>query len=166
MVSLCVIIGWHVHSFETTNNPLALHVMLLYVMTLLIGTQKELICLSPGLSKNNFFYRCIHTLSDKTPYRKQIHGPLTKYVKLRVVHAPGMLETFFPPYSDPSMHHCTCVTHVPSCMQGSLTSGFLWSRMREKRTRHSRRMHNMHLCVSGKRPVANMVKMAFSRWPL
>ena len=36
------------------------------------------------------------------------HGPLTKYVKLRVAHAPGM----------------TGVTHVPWCMPGSLTFGF------------------------------------------
>ena len=30
--------------------------------------------------------------------------------------------------SDPDMHHGTCATHVPGCMLGSLTSGFLWSR--------------------------------------
>ena len=28
-----------------------------------------------------------------------------------------------PLVSDPSMHHGTCVTHVPWCMSGSLTSG-------------------------------------------
>ena len=35
------------------------------------------------------------------------HGPLTRYAKLWVVHAPG---TFFPPpwVSDPDMHHGTC----------------------------------------------------------
>ena len=32
--------------------------------------------------------------------------------------------------------------HVPWCMPGSLTSGFLWSRWRGKRSRHSRRMRN------------------------
>ena len=35
-----------------------------------------------------------------------------------------------PQVSDPDMHHGTCVTHVPWCMPGSLTSGFLWSRRR------------------------------------
>ena len=37
---------------------------------------------------------------------------------------------FSPPprVSDPDMHHGTCVTHVPWCMPGSLTNGFLWSR--------------------------------------
>ena len=49
------------------------------------------------------------------------------------------------------MHHDPCMTHGPWCMPGSLTSGFLWSRWREKRSRHSRRMRNPQLCVSGKR---------------
>ena len=40
--------------------------------------------------------------------------------------------------SDPDMQHGTCVTHVPCCMSGSLTSSFLWSRWRGKRSRHSR----------------------------
>ena len=54
-----------------------------------------------------------------------VNGPLTRHVNLRVAHAPGM---FSPPtrVSDPDMHHGTCVTHVPQCMPGSLTSGFLW----------------------------------------
>ena len=58
------------------------------------------------------------------------HGPLIRYVKLLVVHAPGMPGTF-PRHrlqrkqlvSDPGMHHETCVTHVPWCMSGSLTRG-------------------------------------------
>ena len=58
------------------------------------------------------------------------HGPLTRYVYLRVAHAPGMLGTFSrhqlqrkPLISDPGMHHGTCVTHVPWCMSGSLNRG-------------------------------------------
>ena len=49
-------------------------------------------------------------------------------------HAPGMPGTFSPSpqVSDPDMHHGTCVTHVPWCMPGSLTSGFLWNRRRGK----------------------------------
>ena len=45
-----------------------------------------------------------------------------------------MPGTFSPPprVSDPDIHHGTCVTHVPWCMPGSLTSGFLWSRRRRK----------------------------------
>ena len=78
--------------------------------------------------------------------------------KLRVAHAPGMPETFFPPQrvSNPAMHHGTCVTHVPWCMVGSLISGYLWSRRRGTRSRHSQRMHNPQFCVSGKRPIARL----------
>ena len=43
---------------------------------------------------------------------------------MRVAHAPGMPGTFSPSprVSDPNMHHGTCVTHMPWCMPGSLTS--------------------------------------------
>ena len=57
------------------------------------------------------------------------------------------------------MHHGTCVMHVPWCMPGSQTCGFLWSRWRRKRSRHSRRMETRNFvylvrgpcnaCVSG-----------------
>ena len=60
-----------------------------------------------------------------------INGSLTRYVKLRVAHAPGMPGAFSPsvdfqrkpPVSDPGKHHGTCVTHVPWCMSGPLTCG-------------------------------------------
>ena len=75
---------------------------------------------------------------------KLIHGPLARYVKLRVAHAPGMPGTLSPPprASNHDMDHGTCVTHMPRCMPGSLTNGFLWSRWRGKRSRHSQRMGN------------------------
>ena len=84
-----------------------------------------------------------------------LNGPLTRYAKLRVAHAPGMPGTFSlkPQVRDPDMYHCTCVTHVPRCMPGSLTSGFFWSRWREKRSRHSRRMRSPQFYVSGKWPM-------------
>ena len=49
--------------------------------------------------------------------------------KIAGAHAPGMPGTFSPSsqVSDPDMHHGTCVTHVPWCMPGSLTNGFLWN---------------------------------------
>ena len=52
--------------------------------------------------------------------------------KIAGAHAPGMPGTFSPSpqVSDLDMHHGTCVTHVPWCMPGSLTSGFLWNRRR------------------------------------
>ena len=80
------------------------------------------------------------------------NGPLTRYIKLRVAHAPGIPETFSPPprVSDPDMHHGMCMMHVPWCMLGSLTDGSLWSRWREKRS-HSPRMRNPQFTISGKR---------------
>ena len=65
-------------------------------------------------------YNIVHRCSE--------HGPLTRYLKLRVAHAPGMPERFprhrlqrKPLVSDHSMHHGTCVTHVQWCMSGPLT---------------------------------------------
>ena len=86
------------------------------------------------------------------------YGPLTRYEKLGVAHAPGMPGTSFPPpqIRDPDMHHGTCVTHVPWCMPGSLNCVFLWSWWRGKRSRHSRRMRNPQFYVSGKRPMRSM----------
>ena len=88
------------------------------------------------------------------------HGPLARYAIFWVAHAPGMPGTFFPPLrvSDPDMHHGTCVTHVPWCMPGSLTSAF-WSRWRGKRSWYSRRMRNPQFYVSGKRPIGCGVRI-------
>ena len=46
----------------------------------------------------------------------------------------------------------TCVTHVPWCMSGSLTSGFHGGRW-EKRSRNSRHMRKPQFHVSGKKPM-------------
>ena len=56
-----------------------------------------------------------------------VHWHLARYVKFWVAHVPGMPETFPPQprVSDPDMQHGTCVTHVPWCILGSLTSGFI-----------------------------------------
>ena len=56
------------------------------------------------------------------------HGPLTRYVKLRVVHAPGAVhQELFPRHRLQRKllvgDHGTCVTHVSWCMSGSLTRG-------------------------------------------
>ena len=58
-----------------------------------------------------------------------------------------------PRFSDPNMHHGTCVTHVPWCMPGLLTCCFLWSWRRGKRSRLSRCMRNLQFYVTGKRPM-------------
>ena len=83
----------------------------------------------------------IVTGANKTCHNKPegiLHGPLARYVKLRDAHAPGMPGTFSPPprVSDSDIHHGTRVTYVPWCMTGSLTSVFLWSQWREKRSRY------------------------------
>ena len=94
-------------------------------------------------------------LRMKCPPFCSSHGPHARYVNLRVAHAPGIPVTFSPPprVSDPDMHHGTCVTHVPWCISGSLTSGWLWCQWRGKRSRHSRCMRNLQFYVSGKRPI-------------
>ena len=95
-------------------------------------------------------------------WKSPAYGPITRYVKLRVAHAPGKPGTFSPPPrgSDPDMHHGTCVTHGPWCMPGSPTSGFIWSRWRGNRSRHSRRMRNPQFYVSGKRPIVGCLPLS------
>ena len=97
----------------------------------------------------------ISLLQCMTMARHRCNGTLARYVELRVAHAPGMPGTFSPSprVTDPDMHHGTCVTHVPWCMLGSLTGGFLWIWWLGKRSRHSRRMRNPQFYVSGKRPM-------------
>ena len=57
------------------------------------------------------------------------HGPLTRYVKLRIAHAPGMPGTFPPPQTSKetaslrSRHASRHVRHVPWCILGSLNRG-------------------------------------------
>ena len=84
---------------------------------------------------------------------------------MRVAHAPGMPGTFSPPprVSNPDMHHGTSVTHMPWCMPGSLTSGFLWSRWQGKPSQHSLRMRNLQFYVSGKRPI-EVTKWMANEW--
>ena len=104
---------------------------------------------------------------DRSPKTDCCCGSLTRYAKLRVAYAPGTPWTFSPPpwVSDPDMHHDTDVAHVPWCMPWWLTSGFLWSRWRGKRSRHPRRMRNPQFCVSGKRPVMSaLTTLEFQRW--
>ena len=75
------------------------------------------------------------------------YGPLARYVKLRVAHAPGIPGTFPPPLR--VIDHGTCVTHLPWCMPESPTSGFLWNRWREKLSWHSRRIRSFTYLVRG-----------------
>ena len=90
-----------------------------------------------------------------------LHKPWASYQirKIAGCGCTGNAGKISPPrrISDPGMNHGTCVTHVPWCMPGSLTSGFLWSRWREKRSRHPWRMRNPPFYVSRKRPMGLVV---------
>ena len=90
----------------------------------------------PNHTRPLYFTNKILNISHIDDYiiETSIHGPLTSYIKLMAAHAPGMPGTFSPSprVSDPDKQHGTCVTHVPWCIPVSLTSGFLWSRWREK----------------------------------
>ena len=82
-------------------------------------------------------------------------GPLTRYVKLRVVHAPGMQGTFSPPptsketASKRSRHASRHVRVARAVMHVGIAN----PRWRGKCSRYSWRMHNPQFCVSGKRPI-------------
>ena len=77
----------------------------------------------------------------------------------------GNAVDFSPPprFSDPDMLHGTCVTHVPWCMPGSLTSGFPRIRWRGKRSRHSQRTRSPQFYISGKRPIVMWIESKRSR---
>ena len=83
------------------------------------------------------------------------HVPLTRYVKLRVAHAPGIPGTFSPPlisketasyrsrHASRHVRHARAVVHV----------GIATLQWQGRRSRHSRRMRNPHFYVPGKRPM-------------
>ena len=112
----------------------------IYIQSLYIG----IMCIICEVSRSGIttkFPRCLMNLSKVMTFCLQAscyqlnHGAFTRYVKLRVAHAPGIPGTFSPPprVSDPDLHHGTCVIHMQSwCMTESLISDFLWSRWLEK----------------------------------
>ena len=75
-----------------------------------------------------------HQSCGKCVYVMNVSWASCQIRKIAGAHAPGMPGTFSPSprVNDPDMHHGTCVTHVPWCMPGSLTSGFLWNRRRRE----------------------------------
>ena len=77
----------------------------------------------------NVFYNIMTTFNTNV-----VQWASCQIRKIAGAHAPGMPGTFSPSpqVNDPDMHHGTCVTHVPWCMPGSLTSGLLWNRRRGK----------------------------------
>ena len=100
-----------------------------------------------------FAKSCVH-ISIKCGATDVVHllGLLTRDAKLWIAHAPWLSERFW-------SHHgfaiLTCI--MAWCTPGLSTSGFLRNRWQGKRSRHSRRMSNGQFCVSGKRPMVEMV---------
>ena len=89
----------------------------------------------------------------------RFNAMLTRYAKLRVAHAPGMLGTFPPtPTSKEtacwrSRHASRHVRHARAVMHVGIAN----PRWRGKRSRHSRRMRNPQICVSGKRSIQTSI---------
>ena len=85
-----------------------------------------------NIEKDTYSYNQMANLNVKIASFVAIHATWAscQIRKIAGAHARGMPGTFSPSpqVSDPDMHHGTCVTHVPWCMPGSLTSGFLWNR--------------------------------------
>ena len=89
------------------------------------------------LERSPHFVSHTALLWDMRYFMTKFHGPLARYVKLRLAHPPGMPRSFSP---------------SPRVNDPQLTSSFLWSWWRGKRSQHSRRMRNPQFYVSGKRP--------------
>ena len=97
-----------------------------------------------SISWCNFLSRLWHTCTYTDVHaHTYIHGPLTRCVKWRVAHAPGMPGTFLP-------HR---IQTKPLVSDHSMHFGIVNPRWRGKRSRHSRRMRNPRFYVSGKRPM-------------
>ena len=84
------------------------------------------------------------------------NGPIARFAKLRVAHAPGMPGTFSPPTtskenaSKRSRHASRHVRDARAVMHVGISNLWWWG----KRSRHSRHMRNPQIYVSGKRPIA------------
>ena len=99
---------------------------------------------------------CWNEAEVQLPYRyKTGNGPLARYVKLRVVHAPGMPGTSSPPPTSNevaswrSRHASRHVRHARAVMHFGIAKRRWWG----KCSRHSRRMPNPKIYVSDKRPM-------------
>ena len=103
---------------------------------------------------HHFFHGYFDT-SGKIVIILLCHAFFWTYCQIRNMRvAQRSMPGTFPPsprVGDPNMRHGTCVTLVPKCMPGSLTSGFLWSRCRKRTFPHSRCVQNPQFYVSGKR---------------
>ena len=82
------------------------------------------------------------------------HGPLTRYVKLQVAHAPGMPGTFSPAADfkgNRKLAIPTCITAVRDA-RAVMHVGIAHLRWRGKRSRHSRRMRTCNFAYLARGP--------------
>ena len=110
------------------------------------------------------FYFCIIFLHSRTnmcflhasQWKRCEYGPLTRYVKLRVAHAPGMPGTFSaPPTSkDTAMYRSRHASRHVRDARALMHVGIANPRWCGKRSRQCRHMRNPQFYVSGKRPMA------------
>ena len=94
----------------------------------------------------------VEWLVSRTYHDSVWHGPRTRYVKLRVVHAPGMPGKFSPPpisKETASYRSRHASRHVRDARAGMYV-GIANPWWRGKRSRHSRRMRNPQFYVSCK----------------
>ena len=95
-----------------------------------------------------------NTRQRQLPVKSLCHEPFTRYMKLRVAHAPGKPGIFSPPptsketTSQRSRHASRHVRRARTVVHVGIAN----PRWRGKRSRHSRRMRNPQFYASGKRP--------------
>ena len=119
---------------------------------------------SPSL----FFFRwslscplAVWTLTS--PHRRPSNGPLTRYVKLRVAHAPGIPRTFSPPLTSKesaswrSPHASQHVRGACAVMHVGIANPRWWGKL----SRHSRRMRNPQFYLIWQGAHARRVSMGF-----
>ena len=127
---------------------------LLLVSTIYIGRYitikcslcQHLICHTDGTATDG------RTCSKLDGLRWPHHGPLARYLILRVAHAPGMPGTFSPPPTSrviASYRSRRASRHVRDA-RAVMHVGIDNPRWRGKCPRHSWRMRNPQFCVSGK----------------
>ena len=96
---------------------------------------------------------CLEKDAAKSNYL--LHGPLTRYVKLQVAHAPGMPGTFFPPppisKETDSWRSRHASRHVRDA-RAVMHVGIAYLRWQGKRSRHSRRMHTRNFAYLARGP--------------
>ena len=85
------------------------------------------------------------------PYKLLSHGPLTRYVKLRVAHAPGILGM--------RSHHAS--RHVRDA-RAVMHAGIANPQWRGKHSQHSLHMRNQQFYVSDKRPIESFSRVSMA----